>query len=82
MTAAERINQQTLVPIMHWKKFAEVVGIEEGVLRGLCDRDHIPSICFGKHRFINLAKLNDICQRQGCAADIPLQQCPLANQEG
>lgn len=82
MTAAERINQQTLVPIMHWKKFAEVVGIEEGVLRGLCDRDHIPSICFGKHRFINLAKLNDICQRQGCAADTPLQQCPLTTQEG
>lgn len=61
MTVAERINQPALVPIMHWKKFAEVVGIEEGVLRGLCDRDHIPSICFGKHRFINLAKLNHLC---------------------
>lgn len=61
MTAAERINQPALVPIMHWKKFAEVVGIEEVLLRGLCNRDHIPSIYFGKNRFINLAKINHLC---------------------
>lgn len=65
MTAGVRINQLPPVPIMHWKKFAEVVGIEEGVLRGLCARDHIPSICFGKHRFINLARLQAMCLNDG-----------------
>ncbi len=61
MASDFQINQLPPIPIMHWKKFAEVVGINEGVLRGLCDRNYIPSISFGRHRFINLAKLNQIC---------------------
>lgn len=73
MTVAERFNQPVLVPIMHWKKFATVVGIEEGVLRGLCAREHIPSICFGRHRFINLAKLHALCLNQDYSLEDDLE---------
>lgn len=50
---------------MHWRLFAELVGIEEEVLRGMCQKGHIPVVNIGKYRFINLAKLNADCMSQG-----------------
>lgn len=60
-----QIIQLPPIPIMHWRKFAEVVGLDEGVLRGMCEKDYIPSIVLGKHRFINLVKLTQLCLEKG-----------------
>jgi hypothetical protein len=64
MTSELQFNQQSPVPIMHWKKFAEVVGIDEDIPRGMCDRGHIPAMKLGKHRFINLTKLTSLCLQE------------------
>lgn len=61
MTAELQINQLPPVPIMHWLAFAKSVGLEEEVVRGLCGKGHLPTIRLGKHRFINLAKLQQMC---------------------
>lgn len=49
------------VPIMEWVKFSEVVGLPSDVIRGMLDKEHIPAIKFGKRRFVNLARLTQIC---------------------
>lgn len=49
------------VPIMEWVRFAETVGLPAEVVRGLLDKDHLPAIRFGKRRFVNLAKLTQMC---------------------
>lgn len=59
------VTQLPPVPIMHWRQFAHMVGLEEGVIRGLCDKGHLPSITLGKNRFINLAKLTQQCLAEG-----------------
>lgn len=46
---------------MHWQAFAKSVGLQEEIIRGLCEKEHLPTIRFGKHRFINLAKLQKMC---------------------
>lgn len=60
-----QITQLPSVPIMYWRKFADVVGLEEGVLRGLMEKEYLPSVVFGRHRFINLAKLTQQCLTEG-----------------
>jgi hypothetical protein len=49
------------VPIMSWRKFADMVGIEQEVVRGMCDRGHLPVVRIGKYRFVNLAVLAQRC---------------------
>ena len=49
------------IPLMHWERFAELVGVESGVIRGMADRGHLPSLVIGRHRFINLALLTQRC---------------------
>ncbi|GBG01444.1 hypothetical protein AZSI13_07710 [Azospira sp. I13] len=49
------------VPLMHWQAFARSVGLDEDVVRGLCDKGHFPTLKLGKHRFVNLAKLAQTC---------------------
>lgn len=49
------------VPIMEWVKFAESVGLPSDVIRGLLDKEHLPAIKFGKRRFVNLARLTQMC---------------------
>lgn len=60
-----QITQLPAVPIMHWRQFALAVGLDDGVIRGLCDKGHLPSITLGKNRFINLAKLTQQCLTEG-----------------
>lgn len=52
-----------VLPLIHWEKFAELVGIEAGVLRGMLDKGHIPSMKIGRHRFVNVARMNQIALR-------------------
>lgn len=49
------------VPIMEWEKFSQVVGLSTDVVRGLIDRRQLPSIRLGRRRFVNLARLTQIC---------------------
>lgn len=45
------------IPIMTKEHFAELVGVEAGVIRGMLDRGHLPAIKFGRHRFVNVEAL-------------------------
>lgn len=49
-----------VLPLIHWEKFAELIGVEAGVLRGMLDKGHIPSMKIGRHRFVNVARMNQI----------------------
>lgn len=59
------VIQLPAVPLMHWQRFAELVGLESGVVKGLADRGHLPSLVLGRHRFINLALLTRRCLESG-----------------
>lgn len=50
-----------VTPVMTKERFAELVGVEVGVVRGMLDRGHLPSIKIGRHRLINLAMLQMRC---------------------
>lgn len=53
------------LPIMEWSRFAELVGLPRDVIRGMMDKDHLPSVKFGKRRFVNLAALTQMCLSEG-----------------
>jgi hypothetical protein len=48
---------QSLVPYMSKKRFAEIVGVELGVVDGWVDKGYIPSTKIGKHQLVNVARL-------------------------
>lgn len=49
------------VPVMTKERFAELVGVEVGVVRGMLDRGYLPAIKIGRHRFVNVALLQKQC---------------------
>lgn len=49
------------VPIMTKERFAELAGVEVGVVRGMLDRGYLPAIKIGRHRFVNVAALQARC---------------------
>lgn len=49
------------VPVMTKERFAELVGVEVGVIRGMIDRDYLPTVKIGRHRLINVAALQARC---------------------
>lgn len=55
------VHQLPAVPLMHWQAFARSVGLDDDVVRGLCDKGHLPVLKIGKHRFVNLAVLTRTC---------------------
>lgn len=64
----ERRNEETFflfaapVPFMTRERFAALTGLEEGVLRGMMDRGHLPTLKVGRRRVINLALLVRQCE--------------------
>ena len=52
------------VPVCTRERFAQFSGLEEGVIRGLCDRGYLPTIKLGKYSLINLAALIQQCSEQ------------------
>lgn len=48
---------QALVPYMSKQRFADLVGVEFGVVDAWVDRGYLPSRVIGKHRLINVAVL-------------------------
>jgi len=49
------------VPVMTKERFAELVGVEVGVVRGMLDRGHLPALKIGRHRLVNVAALQARC---------------------
>ena len=51
------------VPVCTRERFAQFSGLEEGVIRGLCDRGYLPTIKLGKYSLINLVALIQECEQ-------------------
>lgn len=49
------------VPVMTKERFAELVGVEVGVVRGMLDRGYLPAVKLGRHRLVNVAALQAQC---------------------
>lgn len=54
---AEQVTFLT-VPVISRSRFAEMVGVPEGVVQGWMSRGYIPTYSVGKYTLINLALLN------------------------
>lgn len=54
----EKLKPVGFAPVMTKERFAELTGLEEGVIRGMIDKGHLPSVKIGKHRLVNVALLN------------------------
>lgn len=52
------------VPMCTRERFAQFSGLEEGVIRGMCDRGYLPTIKVGRYSMINLVALIQQCQIQ------------------
>lgn len=50
-----------VVPIVTKERFAELSGLAEGVVQGMIEKGHLPSIKFGRYRMVNLALLMKDC---------------------
>jgi hypothetical protein len=57
------------VPIIYWKHFATLIGLDEEVVRGMCEKRHLPVVRFGKYRFVNLALLTSQCLQKSSEAE-------------
>lgn len=44
-------------PVVTKERFAELSGLEVGVVRGMIDRGYLPTVKIGRHRMINLDAL-------------------------
>jgi hypothetical protein len=49
------------IPIMAWRRFADCVGMDQEIIRGMCEKGHLPVVRIGKHRFVNLVLLSQKC---------------------
>lgn len=50
-----------VVPVVTKERFAELSGLTEGVVQGMIEKGHLPSIKFGRYRMVNLALLMKDC---------------------
>ena len=48
-------------PVVSKERFAEISGLEVGVVRGMLDRGYLPSVKIGRHRMVNVAALQLRC---------------------
>ncbi|HEX7048150.1 MAG TPA: hypothetical protein VF275_11330 [Gammaproteobacteria bacterium] len=56
-----RSGLAVVMPVMSKERFAEACGLEVGVVRGMIDRDYLPTVKIGRHRMINVAALQARC---------------------
>lgn len=45
-------------PLMAWRKFAEWICVDEGVVKGWIESGYLPSVRIGKHRLVNITLLS------------------------
>lgn len=57
------------VPVMTKERFAELVGVEVGVVRGMLDRGYLPAMKIGRHRLVNVAALCRECLAEEAGTD-------------
>lgn len=55
----EQVTNMTL-PLISRSRFAEMIGIPEGVVEGWMAKGYIPTYSIGKYTLINLALLNQM----------------------
>jgi hypothetical protein len=53
----------TFLPVCTRERFAQLSGLEEGVIRGMCDSGYLPTIRLGKYSLINLLALIQQCEQ-------------------
>lgn len=53
------------VPVMTIERFAQMSGLEEGVIQGHIRRGYLPTIKLGRYRVINLSLLQMKCLEEG-----------------
>lgn len=64
-------------PLATKERFAELTGLEVGVVRGMMDRGYLPTVKVGRHRLINIAAVHAACLEDqpdlggGVAEDFP-----------
>lgn len=49
------------VPVMHRERFAELSGLELGIVDNWIDRGYLPTVKIGRHRLVNLVLLVKEC---------------------
>lgn len=64
------------VPVMTKERFAELVGLEVGVVRGMLDRGHLPAIKIGRHRMVNVAALQARCPADDSESGFEVREEP------
>ncbi len=68
---AENLNmsalalQQVTLPILSRKKFADLIGVDEGVVLGWVNKGYLSTVRLGKYSLINVEAL-----RQSCAEKV------------
>ena len=55
----EQVTTMTL-PVISRSRFAQMIGIDEGVVQGWIAKGYIPTYSVGKYTLINLALLNKL----------------------
>lgn len=59
------------VPTMTLARFADCVGVSEGVVTGWVKRDYIPTVKIGRHRLINIIALSSTLNDNADIFDLP-----------
>lgn len=49
------------VPVMSQEVFADKVGLSHDTIRGMVEKNHLPTKKVGRYRFINIASLTSDC---------------------
>jgi len=64
MESDQKMSIPMSVPVVTKARFSEMSGLTEETLRGMIERDHLPTLKVGKHRMINVALLTKECLDQ------------------
>jgi excisionase family DNA binding protein len=59
--AQEQMPLPVVFPVMTKEKFAEFSGLTRGVIQGMIEKGHLPSVKIGRHRLVNVALLAMEC---------------------
>ncbi|HEX7047769.1 MAG TPA: hypothetical protein VF275_09405 [Gammaproteobacteria bacterium] len=65
-------------PVMTKERFADLVGVEVGVVRGMLDRGYLPSVKIGRHRLVNVAALQARCLKGDSESGFFIKEEPAA----
>ena len=52
-------------PLVHPERFADLLGIERGIVQGWISKGYVPTIKIGKYNLINLALIHQQCLSMG-----------------